>query len=234
MVDKVQVGAETLYIAVREKTARDLARRGYRMIWWPVAVFTLEDCGRNNPYLTDCYVCGITGSARARLLLTTRLDKNVEIRPNPPIQAVQLPRSKCTMLEYSQALRELWSLVQPRPEARRSGEDSWSRSISPERLALAHILSPTSWILGPMENMKISIAEDIALSLVRGMLEQLCVERGPPINSWKQAYALVAVNTRKKAIELLYGSKKRRNRVLEKYFFEHPEVSSRVGKILEL
>ncbi|RLG84747.1 MAG: hypothetical protein DRO40_00175 [Thermoprotei archaeon] len=57
--------------------------------------------------------------------------------------------------------------------------------------------------------------------------------KGPPINSWKQAYTLIAVNTGKKTIELLYGSKKRRIRVLERYFFERPEVSSRVRRILE-
>ncbi len=77
-------------------------------------------------------------------------------------------------------LRELWELVQSWPEAHEPIKDLWTRRISLERLALSHILLPTRWIPDPMENMKMSIAGYIALSLVRGMLEQLCVEKARP------------------------------------------------------
>ncbi|RLG84748.1 MAG: hypothetical protein DRO40_00180 [Thermoprotei archaeon] len=82
IVNRAQSEAKTLYIATREKIAKNLASCGYRIIWWPVAILTLEDCGRNNLYLTDCYVCGVTDSAKARLLLTIRLDKDVETLSN--------------------------------------------------------------------------------------------------------------------------------------------------------
>ncbi|MET1159325.1 MAG: hypothetical protein ABWW65_00020 [Thermoprotei archaeon] len=206
-------------------------------MWWPISIFKLEECKSSGPYLTDCFISGYTDSARTRLLTTIKLrEEDVVLKPSPPVDATILPRHKCTVSEYSKALRELWDIIQAglepttSPTERRSG---WSKHISPERLALAHVLSPVKWITGPMEELKIDIAEDIARSLLRDMLELLCVEKGPPITSWIQAYALLGVNLKKKRVILVYSKKRKRLEVLEKYFFEHATISKELERIIE-
>jgi len=208
-------------------------RKDYEFLWWAVGLFKLVDCGFEGYYLTDCFICGLSRSVRPRLLLTMRLGKNIEVQPTPPVQAVRTPRYGCTLEEYSRDLRELWALVAGSDERKPLERESWSHSISPERLALAHTLSPTKWVLGPMEKISISISSSVVVSLIKGMLEELCVERGPPIATWIPAYILLAVSRERKRVEVLFMNKKRRSSVLEKFLFEDPRVYSEISSILK-
>jgi len=84
-----------------------------------------------------------------------------------------------------------------------------------------------------MEKIPISISNSVITSLVKGMLEELCVERGPPIATWIPAYMLLAVSRERKRFEALFMNKKKRSSVLEKFLFEDPKVYSEISGILK-
>jgi len=202
-------------------------------LWWPTALFSLRECRPGDIFITDCYIHKIANSIKARLLLTIKVGKHVRVLESPPINAPHAPRYGCTCEEYSRALTKLWDQISGRDEQRVGQEDkSWREAISPERLALAHVLSPVKWIIGPMENLPLSIAPDIANTLLHDMLKYLCVDKEVKFDAWRQVYTLLVLDLEKKHAEVVIGSKKYRNKVIERYIFGNPNVYSDVENIL--
>ena len=191
--------------------------------WLPIAVVEFENCLLDEKFIIDCCISGIIKSPLARLLLIKKLPKKTELSLVPSIDALKFDRNECSPKIFIQDLENLWLATKSNEPY---SEKSWAEVFEPSRWVLSRILSPSKWILGKMENLPMSISADISRSLVKGMLKQLCIDKGLQIRSWTKAFMLIGIDAQKNKVYIFLGDKVIRSEAHERYIFRNPDVEN--------
>jgi hypothetical protein len=196
------------------------------LVWMPVAIFKLS-CNPRSTYITDCFISPILRSGLARLLLTRKVKERIELRPAPSteLSIKVLSHRDCTPKDFLDQLRSLYRSLSKSYES-----GGWSTYTEPSRLALAHIISPVKWILGPMEKLSDIVPKSIIRSLIEDMIKTLCIDRDKvDVIEWDNAYLLLAIDKNKRKTYLLINNKVINSETYSRFIFKVDEVGHALG-----
>lgn len=194
-----------------------------KLAWIPTAITEFENCLQKERFIVDCCISSIAKSPLARLLLIKKLPRKVELSLVPSIDAPKFDRDECSPEIFIHELEDLW-LATESSEAQ--PEKSWAEVFEPSRWVLSRILSPSKWILGKMEKLPITMASNISKSLVKGMLKQLCIDKGLQIKSWTKAFMLIGIDIERNKVYIFLGNKVMRSEAHERYIFRNLDVEN--------
>jgi len=208
------------FIEVDEKVLRRKCSNKL-LVWMPTALFKIIGCSKDY-FMTDCLIAPTIKSSLARLLLTRKVDRKIKLQVNPPMINARIHKHvACNPDNFIVDLKNLYNSVTSEHEE----GGGWSQYIEPGRLALAHVLSPIKWILGPMENLKGVLSKSILRSMIQDMLHTLCIDRDDiSINEWIKAYVLIAIDEESEQTYLVMGKKIIESNVYARFIFRTPEI----------
>ena len=208
------------FIEIDEKVLRKRCSNKL-LVWMPTALFKIVGCSKDY-FMTDCLIAPTIKSSLARLLLTRKVSRKIKLQINPPMINARIHKHlACNPDNFIVDLKNLYNSVTSEHEE----GGGWSQYIEPGRLALAHVLSPIKWILGPMENLKGVLSKSILRSMIQDMLHTLCIDRDDiSINEWIKAYVLIAIDEESEQTYLVMGKKIIESNVYARFIFRTPEI----------
>jgi len=191
------------------------------LVWMPIALFRISGC-RKDYFMTDCFIAPTIKSSLARLLLTRKVNQKIEFLINPPmVKAKIYEHVACDANAFITDLKNLYNSITSKGEE----EGGWSQYVEPSRLALAHVISPVKWILGPMENLKGALSRSIFRSMIEEMLHSLCIDKDDvSVKDWMKAYTLIAIDEENERVYLVMGKKVIESEVYARFILRRPEI----------
>ncbi len=198
-----------------------IARGRHGLLWVPVIV--IRSCRDESMLLAvDCYFYKIISNPFAAIFLVKRIPKNVELVASPPIEAPTLTSALCSIGEMEKTLDYVYKKI--------SSEDYSDIVSIVEKTVRAE---DTTVRIGFIMRRKIVLpgrriiesATRIAIDVARKVVDAMCLnEVSKVLLSAIPAFMLLSIDTKRRCVEVLMGSKAERSSAHESLIFGYPEL----------